>query len=152
LHDKPSKSENTVLKHDIIRRGVSLTLSSEMAAAKPGKGAAVGRTLNSAVLALTKALASDLAEKRMRVNTVVPDSMQTELWDKLGKMVEESKEEFEKVSNSLPVGFVAKPDDIAEAYLYAVRMGYATGSLIEIGERNLCLHDIHLLIPCRYEE
>jgi len=121
-----------VLKYDIIRRGGSVTLTSGMAAIKPGKGAAVGGALNGAVLSLTKGLASDLAEKRIRVNTVVPGLVQTELWDKLGKTAEEQKEQFEKAARSLPVGFVAKPEDIAEAYLYAIRADYATGSLIEI--------------------
>lgn len=83
---------------------------------------------------MTKGLACDLAEKKIRVNTVVPGLVQTELWYKLGKTVEEQKEQYEKVAKRLPVGFVATPEDIAEAYLYAVRADYATGSLIEIGE------------------
>ena len=121
-----------VLKHDIIRTGGSLTLTSGMAAVKPGKGAAVGGALNGGVLSLTKGLASDLAEKKIRVNCVVPGLVQTELWDSMGKTAEQQKEDFEKAAKALPVGFVALPEDIAEAYLYCVRANYATGSLIEI--------------------
>lgn len=44
----------------------------------------------------------------------------TELWDKMGRTKEEQKELFEKSANGLPVGFVATPEDIAEAYLYCV--------------------------------
>jgi NAD(P)-dependent dehydrogenase (short-subunit alcohol dehydrogenase family) len=123
-----------VLKYDIIRKGGSLTLTSGMAAVKPGKGAAVGGGLNGGVCSLTKGLASDLADKKIRVNTVVPGLVQTELWDKLGKSAEQQKKDFEEASRRLPVGFVATPQDIAEAYLYAVRANYATGTLIEIGE------------------
>jgi NAD(P)-dependent dehydrogenase (short-subunit alcohol dehydrogenase family) len=123
-----------VLKYDIIRKGGSLTLTSGTAGIKPGKGAAVGGALNGGVLSLTKGLAADLTEKRIRVNTVVPGLVQTELWDKQGKTPEEQKEIFAKGSESLPVGFVATPEHIAEAYLYAVRADYANGTLIEIGK------------------
>ncbi|KIM92593.1 hypothetical protein OIDMADRAFT_185086 [Oidiodendron maius Zn] len=121
-----------VLKHDIIRNGGSLTLTSGMAAIKPGRGATVGGGLNGGVLSLTKGLATELAEKRIRVNTVVPGLVQTELWDKLGKSADQQKEEFEETAKALPVGFVATPVDIAEAYLFCVRANYATGKLIEI--------------------
>lgn len=67
------------------------------------------------------------------MNTVVPGLVRTELWDKLGKTAEEQRQEFERAGESLPVGFVAKLCDIAQAFLYAIRADYATGSLIEIG-------------------
>jgi NAD(P)-dependent dehydrogenase (short-subunit alcohol dehydrogenase family) len=79
---------------------------------------------------LTKGLAADLAEQRIRVNVVVPGLVQTELWGKLGKSEEEQKSLFTKTH--LPVGFVATPDDIAEAYLYLAKADYATGTSVEI--------------------
>lgn len=60
--------------------------------------------------------------------------MQTELWEKLGKDADDQKKMVEEMAEKLPVKFVAEPEHIAEAYLYAVRADYATGSLIEIGE------------------
>lgn len=122
------------MSYDIIRPGGSLTLTSGTAGIKPGRGAAVGGALNGGVLTLTKGLAADLSERKIRVNTVVPGLVITELWDKQGKTQEEQKELFENFSASLPVGFVATPEHIAEAYLYAVRADYATGTLIEIGK------------------
>ena len=41
---------------------------------------------------------------------------------------------FEKASKELSVGFVGLPQDIAEAYLYAVRADYANGTTIVIGK------------------
>lgn len=122
------------MKYDIIKRGGSLTLTSGMAAVKPGKGAAVGGALNGGVLSLTKGLACDLGDKGIRVNCVVPGLVQTELWGKLGKSDEEQKIMTDNAAKRLPVGFVATGQDIGEAYLYAVRADYMTGSLIEIGE------------------
>ncbi len=71
-----------LLKYDIVRKGGSLTLTSGTAGIKPGKGAAVGGALNGGVLSLTKGLAADLADKKIRVNTVVPGLVKTPLWDK----------------------------------------------------------------------
>jgi NAD(P)-dependent dehydrogenase (short-subunit alcohol dehydrogenase family) len=105
-----------------------------VAALKPGKGAATGAALNGGLLSLTKGLASDLAPKRIRVNTVLPGIVKTELWDKLGASKEQQQTQFEQASERLPVGFVATPEDIAEAYLYTVRANYATGTLIVIGK------------------
>ncbi|KIY00073.1 uncharacterized protein Z520_03758 [Fonsecaea multimorphosa CBS 102226] len=123
-----------LLKYDIVRKGGSLTLTSGTAGIKPGKSAAIGGALNGGVLSLTKGLAADLAEKKIRVNTVVPGLVKTPLWDKQGKTPEEQEEIFNKASQNLPVGFVATPEHIAEAYLYAIRADYSTGKLIEIGE------------------
>jgi NAD(P)-dependent dehydrogenase (short-subunit alcohol dehydrogenase family) len=122
-----------LLKHDIVKPGGSLTLTSGGAAFRPGKGAAIGGALNGGILVLTKGLASELVEKRIRVNTVVPGLVQTELWDKLGKTKDEQKQTFEESSKKLSVGFVATPEHIAEAYLYTVRADYANGTLVVIG-------------------
>lgn len=121
-------------KYDIIPPGGSLTLTSGTAAVKPGKGASIGGALNGGVLSLTKGLASELTDKKIRVNTVVPGLVQTELWDKLGKTKEEQKQTFEEGGKKLSVGFVATPEHIAEAYLYTVRADYANGTLVYIGK------------------
>jgi NAD(P)-dependent dehydrogenase (short-subunit alcohol dehydrogenase family) len=122
-------------KHDIVKSGGSLTLTSGGAAFHPGKGAAIGGALNGGVVSLTKGLAAELTDKRIRVNTVVPGLVKTELWDKLGKTKEEQEETFTKGAERLSVGFVATPEDIAEAYLYLVRADYANGTLVSIGEQ-----------------
>jgi len=82
------------------------------------------------VISLTKGLAGDLSEKKIRVNVVTPGLVKSELWGKMGKAEEEQKEQFEKTS--LPVGFVATPDDIAKAYLYLVRADNSTGENVII--------------------
>jgi NAD(P)-dependent dehydrogenase (short-subunit alcohol dehydrogenase family) len=107
-------------------------LTSGGAAIRPGKGASIGGALNAGLLTLTKGLAGELAEKRIRVNTVIPGLVKTELWDKLGHSKEKQEHIFRERSDTIPVGFVGEPDDIAEAYLYLVRANYANGSLVVI--------------------
>jgi len=134
LEEKCVDSSKALSKYDIIPPGGSLTLTSGTAAVKPGKGASIGGALNGGVLSLTKGLASELTDKKIRVNTVVPGLVQTELWDKLGKTKEEQKKTFEAGGKALSVGFVATPEHIAEAYLYTVRADYANGTLVYIGK------------------
>jgi len=119
-----------VKKHNLINPGGSLTLTSGTAALKPGKGASAGSALNGGVISLTKGLAGDLAESKIRVNVVVPGLVKTELWGKLGKTKDEQEDLWK--NTKLPVGFVATPEDIAEAYLYLVKADYATGTSVEI--------------------
>ena len=119
-------------KHNIVQPGGSLTLTSGGMALRPRKGAALGAALNGGLVTITQALADELKDKKIRVNTVVPGLVITELWDKLGKTKEEQKEIFDKGAQNLSVGFVATPEHIAEAYLYAVRADYANGSTIVI--------------------
>ncbi|KAK3359564.1 oxidoreductase [Lasiosphaeria hispida] len=119
-------------KHDIVKPGGSLTLTSGGAALRPKKGATLGSALNAGVITLTTALADELTDKKIRVNTVVPGLVKTELWDKLGHSKEKQQELFESGAAKLPVGFVATPDHIAEAYLYVVRADYANGTTIVI--------------------
>ena len=74
--------------------------------------------LNGAVLSLA------VEGKPVRVNAVVPGTIDTEL---LGKYPAEIKERFR--SKTL-VGTLGKPEDAAEAYLYLMKDNFITGSMI----------------------
>ncbi|KAK1088746.1 hypothetical protein LTR48_001267 [Friedmanniomyces endolithicus] len=121
-------------KYDIISSGGSLTLTSGTGAMMPGKTASIGGALNAGLFTMTQGLALELADKRIRVNCVVPGIVSTELWDKMGTIGkgDEQAQKLEAMGKKLPVGFCATGEHIAEAYLYAVRADYATGSLITI--------------------
>ena len=131
-----------LVKYDIVRPGGSLTLTSGAAAYVATPGAVLGGALNAGVISLTQGLAVELAStgvsaankhgKRVRVNTVVPGLVQTELWAKLGQSKAEQDAIFTAAAAKLSVGFVGTPDDIAEAYLYAARADYANGTVILI--------------------
>lgn len=124
-------------KYDIIKKGGSLTLTSGTGAMKPGKTASIGGALNAGLFTMTTGLANELTDKKIRVNCVVPGMVATELWDKMGKSKEDQEKQFADAAKSLPVGFCATGEDIAEAYLYAVRADYTNGTLIVIGESTL---------------
>lgn len=134
-----------IAAHDIVRPGGSLTLTSGLAALRPSKGTSLGGALNGGIMTLTQGLAMELSAKRIRANTVVPGLCRTELWDKQGHSKEAQEEVMAKVAKELSVGFVASPEDVAEAYLYFIRADYANGTTAVIGKLSLLLFEAGLL-------
>ena len=107
-------------------------MTSGTAAINPRANAAIWGALNGAVISLTRGLAIDLAPKRIRVNTVIPGLVETELWNKLVPDEQERKIEIEKGSGTLLVPEIGQPHDIAEAYVYFMRADYSTGTTLVI--------------------
>lgn len=111
-----------------IRPGGSIVLSSGMAGRRPRKGWTVAASICGAMDSLTRALAVELAP--IRVNTVCPGLVRTELWD---DMTEQARTQmYERAGGVLPVGRVGEPQDLAHAYLYAMREGFCTGQVIVV--------------------
>ena len=109
-----------------IRPGGSIVLSSGMAGRRPRKGWTVAASICGATDALTRALAVELAP--IRVNTICPGLVRTELWD---DMTEQDRAQmYARAGGVLPVGRIGEPQDLAQAYLYAMREGFCTGQVI----------------------
>jgi NAD(P)-dependent dehydrogenase (short-subunit alcohol dehydrogenase family) len=87
------------------------------------KNFAIRSELNGAVISLTKGLAVDLADKGIRVNTVIPGLVETELWNSAG---------ISKELLNLLVPFIGQPSDVAESYIYFLRADYSTGVTVVI--------------------
>lgn len=67
------------------------------------------------ILALTRSLAIEYAGEGLRVNSVLPGSVQTEAWD---FRIAKRPEAFEKVCSWYPAGAVGKPEEIAAAICF----------------------------------
>jgi NAD(P)-dependent dehydrogenase (short-subunit alcohol dehydrogenase family) len=109
-----------------IREGGSVVLTTGTAGRRPMPGTSVAASLCGAMESLTRALALELAP--IRVNAVSPGVVRTGLWRDLPE--EDRDGLFASAAASLPVGRVGDPEDIAEAYLYLMRGGYSTGSVV----------------------
>jgi NAD(P)-dependent dehydrogenase (short-subunit alcohol dehydrogenase family) len=111
-----------------IRKGGSIVLTTGVAGQRPHKGWVVAASICGTVEALTRALALELAP--IRVNAVSPGVVRTNLWQSM--TVEEGEHFYENVGNSLPVGRVGEPDDIAQAYLFLMQEQFSTGQILVI--------------------
>ncbi|MEU6321359.1 SDR family oxidoreductase [Streptomyces sp. NPDC047009] len=103
-------------------------LTTGTAGRRPLPGSTVAASLCGAMESLTRALALELAP--IRVNAVSPGVVRTDVWRELPQ--DEQSGLFESSAASLPVGRVGEPADIAEAYLYLMRGGYSTGSVVVV--------------------
>lgn len=73
---------------------------------------------------LTKSLAKELAPSNIRVNSVAPGAIQTDMNKNL------SKEEIEEVNKEIPMGRFGKPEEIAKCVKWLVEDTYTTGQII----------------------
>ncbi|MFK4085826.1 SDR family oxidoreductase [Kribbella sp. NPDC020789] len=110
-----------------LRPGGSVVLTSGTAADRPGPGWSVAASICGAADSLVRALAVELAP--IRVNAVKPGVVRTPLWPE--------GFDYDAAAESLPVGRIGEPEDIAEAYLFLMNQQYATGSIVTVGGGNV---------------
>jgi NAD(P)-dependent dehydrogenase (short-subunit alcohol dehydrogenase family) len=111
-----------------IRKGGSIVLTTGIAGQRPRKGWVLAASVCGTIEALTRALALELAP--IRVNAVSPGVVRTNLWQNMAAADREQL--FESVGNSLPVGRVGEPHDIAQAYLFLMQEEFSTGQIIVV--------------------
>ena len=111
-----------------IRKDGSIVLTTGVAGRRPHKGWTVVASICGTIEALTRALAVELAP--IRVNAVCPGVVRTNLWQSMNADAREQL--YESVGNSLPVGRVGAPYDIAQAYLFLMQEGFSTGQTVVV--------------------
>jgi NAD(P)-dependent dehydrogenase (short-subunit alcohol dehydrogenase family) len=109
-----------------INTGGSITLTSGIAGQRPGKGWSLGAGTSGAMEGLTRAMAVELAP--IRVNVVSPGVVKTNLWSDIAAA---DREDFYRtVGQSMLVGRIGEPEDIAQTYLYLMKQPYSTGQVV----------------------
>jgi len=111
-----------------IRKEGSIVLTTGIAGQRPRKGWVLAASVCGTIEALTRALAIELAP--IRVNAVSPGLVRTNLWQNMS--AKEREERYESVGKSLPVGRVGEASDIAQAYLFLMQEGFATGQTVVV--------------------
>ncbi|MGA2045201.1 MAG: SDR family oxidoreductase [Roseiarcus sp.] len=111
-----------------IRRDGSIVFTSGIAGARPQPGWSIGASICSAMEGLTRALAVELAP--VRVNIVCPGFVRTPLWRNMAEHEREAM--YAAAGNKLPVGRVGEAADLAAAYLFLMRQGFATGQSLVV--------------------
>lgn len=73
---------------------------------------------------LTKALAKELAPSNIRVNSIAPGAIDTDMNENL------TKEEKNEIENEIPLGRFGTPEDIAKCVMWLVEDNYTTGQIV----------------------
>lgn len=73
---------------------------------------------------LTKSLAKELGPSNIRVNSIAPGIIETDMIEKL------SSEEIEEIEKQIPLGKMGGPQDIAKTIEWLIEDGYTTGQII----------------------
>ncbi len=78
----------------------------------------------SGVIGLTRALALEFAERKVRVNAIAPGMIMTDMLRGV------NQDELRALAATIPVGRIGDPEDIAGCLEYIVTAGYLTGQVI----------------------
>ncbi len=114
----------------------SITLFSGTVTQKPLPGATIFAAAGAATEASGRIWAYELAP--IRVNTIVPGVIETDVWSMLNGSDEAAKQQLAAVADMLPVGRVGQPDDIAKAVSFLVDNSFVNGiSLVVDGGHRL---------------
>jgi NAD(P)-dependent dehydrogenase (short-subunit alcohol dehydrogenase family) len=107
---------------------VSVTFISAATASAALTGTAGLAAINGAIESIVRPLAVELAP--LRINCVRPGVVDTPWWNNVPKEFKEGA--FESTAQSLPVGRVGRPEDIASAIVMAAENGFMTGTVIDV--------------------
>jgi len=111
-----------------INTGGSINLTGGIAGMRPGKGWALASSICGAMEGFVRAAAVELAP--VRVNSVVPGVVKTNLWNSMSEADREHL--FTTIGNSLLVKRVGEAADIALAFVYLMKQSFGTGQNIVV--------------------
>lgn len=112
-----------------LRKGGSIMLFSGVLSRRPGQNCAGLGAVNGAVEALTRAMALELGPD-IRVNCLSPGMVRSEAYASVPEDAREAM--YQNTGESLPVGRVGLPDEIAQAVLASLTNGYLTGQILDV--------------------
>ena len=75
---------------------------------------------------LTKALAKELGPSNIRVNSIAPGAIDTDMNEQL------SKEEMKQLEEDTPLGRIGLPQDIAKCVKWLIEDNFTTGQIISV--------------------
>jgi NAD(P)-dependent dehydrogenase (short-subunit alcohol dehydrogenase family) len=85
---------------------------------------------NGALHSMARPLAMELAP--VRINCVSSGLARTNFWSHLGMAAEEQAVMYSGAKDTIPVGYLAGPEDLAHAMLFAATNRYMTGAVLDL--------------------
>lgn len=115
------------------RGGGSIVVTSSVAGLQGTPGIVPYGTSKHAVIGLARGAAKELAAQNIRVNTVNPSPVETQMMRRLeaGMNPEDAEQVHENLQNQIPLGRYAEADDIAKVMLFLASddSAFVTGSV-----------------------
>jgi NAD(P)-dependent dehydrogenase (short-subunit alcohol dehydrogenase family) len=101
-----------------LREGASIILNGSVHAAMGVPGYSAYAATKGAVRSMARVLAAEFAPKGIRVNQVTPGGTQTAIWNPLAPDAEAMAELERRIGNTIPLGRMGKPEEVAAAALF----------------------------------
>ena len=96
-------------------------------------GASPYAATKGALETLTKVLAAELGDEKIRVNCVVPGGVYTEINQRAGIFDDDTaKKRLEKMASIHALGRIGTPEEIAEAVEYLICSEWTTGAILDV--------------------
>ena len=123
-----------VCKHSIpkLNKGGCIINISSILGIAPRAEASVYSASKAAVISLTKALALELANKSIRVNSIAPGIIDTPIWEKFAGSKEEGDKDMKESSSHHPLKRAGKPEEIAHAAIFLAENEFTTGIVLSV--------------------
>ncbi|MTH66678.1 SDR family NAD(P)-dependent oxidoreductase [Paracoccus shanxieyensis] len=114
-------------------RGAIVNVSSA-AGLRPIADRAAYCSAKAGLVMLSKSLAFDWAKHAIRVNTVCPGAVHTDLFDRSWQGKEDPQARLQQIRDRYPLGRIAEPEELAEAitYLAGPTAAYVTGTTLAV--------------------
>ena len=120
------QTAQSALQH--INKSGSITFITSISSQSKAMGTAGLGAINGAIEIMIPTLAKEL--KPLRINAIAPGVVNTTWWDFLSS--EKKQETFQKYSDTIPLGRIGEPVDIAKMILSFIDNKYITGQIIAV--------------------
>jgi NAD(P)-dependent dehydrogenase (short-subunit alcohol dehydrogenase family) len=114
----------------LLADGASIILNASIVASKGLSANSVYSATKAAVRSFARTWTTDLKDRRIRVNAVSPGPIETPGLNDLVASTGAGEERLKMISNSVPLGRLGKPDEIAKAVVFLASddSSYVTGT------------------------
>jgi NAD(P)-dependent dehydrogenase (short-subunit alcohol dehydrogenase family) len=114
----------------LLPDGASIILNASIVASKGLSTNSVYSATKAAVRSFARTWTTDLKDRRIRVNAVSPGSIHTPGLSELLASAETGQQRLKMISNSVPLGRLGTPDEIAKAVVFLASddSSYITGT------------------------